>query len=80
MGSIAAAGLTAGVAAATQPDPPDPIKFPKAKKGQDTISGFAQDRARQQAAAAFGRSDTIKTGARGLGGEPTTQRKTLLGT
>ena len=62
--TIAASGITAGVSAATQPDAP---KMPKDTSRRDArrtrrAGDLADERARKQALAAFGRSDSVLSG------------------
>jgi hypothetical protein len=74
--TIAAAGITAGVAAATQPKPPKLPQLPRTKARDQNAALFAAQRARQGASGAFGRRDTILTG---LGDTASGARKSLLG-
>lgn len=83
---LAVAGTTAAVAGtaasiyglANQPKAPGSPKAPKLLTDSAKASFAAQNRTKQQAAGAFGRSDTIRTGPLGLMGQgPGTQKKLL---
>jgi hypothetical protein len=89
-GTVAGAGTAAVMANQNKPNIPKDAGNADLKGNQDmaTNAKDRQDRARQQALAAYGRSDTILTGPNGLGGngQGTTQPnnfqqmgKTLLG-
>lgn len=59
--------------------PPELPKPPPPPKPEDPKADAAAERARRKALATQGRSSTILTGPKGLGDEPTGQRKQLLG-
>lgn len=80
-GAVATAGVTAGVSALTRPDAPKVPKPPRPDpKLAERMAFGAADRQRRRAAGAFGRSDTVLTGALGVpGGGATGGAKSLLG-
>lgn len=72
--------MCVGGSAPSPPPPPPPPAPPKEPpKMADAGVRQAGTDMRKQAALATGRSGTILTGAQGLAGEASTQRKTLLG-
>lgn len=82
--AVIGAGTSMYVANKNKPNIPNKPDDPGLKDDMATNAQSRQDRARKQALAATGRTDTILTGSQGLGGNGQQQNfqnmgKTLLG-